>query len=71
MEMLKNWSNVMSGRGSGDDVGTLDQLKLMERFLWKTEEEGVTIIDTGSNPGMDENSGGIWCEGWADAIDVA
>ncbi len=38
---------MISGRGSGDDAGSgiLDQLKLMERFMWKTEEEDVTIID--------------------------
>jgi len=64
MELLKNRSDMFYGRSSGNDTGgcILDQLELKQRFMRKTRENGVTVVDTGCNEGMDENGGAVGCE---------
>lgn len=58
--------------GSGDDSGSGIEVKLkfMLGFMWKTQEEGGSVINTGKKQGVDENSGEVWCEGRVEAIDV-
>ena len=37
----------------------------------ETEEEGVTIIDAGSDQGVNKDGCAMGCEGWAEAVDIA
>lgn len=54
--------------GSGDDSGSGIEVKL--KFMWKTLEVGRLMINTGKKQGADENSGGVWCEGRVEAMNV-
>lgn len=36
----------------------------------KTKEEGVTVINRGGDQGVNKRRGGVWCEGWAEAIKI-
>ena len=40
----------------------MDQLELTQGFVRKTREDGVAIIDTGRNEGVDEDGGAFGCE---------
>ena len=72
VKLLKDRSDVINGRGSGDASGrVLDQLKLMDGLEWDTKEEGVTVIDAGSDQGVNKDGCAMGCEGWAEAVDVA
>ena len=57
MELIQNRGDVIDGGGSGDDTGSciLDQLQFPEEVLGETVEEGVTIIQAGSDEGVNED----------------
>ena len=48
---------MVDGRGSGNDTGSrvLDQLEFTEEILGETEEEGIAIVQAGSDKGMDQD----------------
>lgn len=51
MKLLENMSNIFFWIGSGNDMGSciLNQLRFMEKFVWKTREDRGTIIKTRCN----------------------
>jgi hypothetical protein len=70
VKLLKDRSDVINGGGSGDDVSgrVLDQLKLTDGLERDTKEEGVTVIDAGSDQGVNKDGCAMGCEGWAEAV---
>ena len=73
VKLLKDRSDVINGGGSGDDASgrVMDQLKLTDGLEGDTKEEGVTVIDAGSDQGVNKDGCAMGCEGWAEAVDVA
>ena len=73
VKLLKDRGDVINGGGSGDDAGSrvLDQLEFADGLEGETEEEGVTIIDAGSDQGVNKDGCAMGCEGWAEAVDIA
>ena len=61
--MGSQWSwcktgDVTDDRGSGDDAGSsvLDQLELMEEFVWETKKKGITVVQAGSDKKVNQDS---------------
>ena len=73
VKLLKDRGDVINGGGSGDDAcgRVLDQLEFADGLEGETEEEGVTVIDAGSDQGVNKDGCATGCEGWAEAVDVA
>ena len=65
VKLLKDRSEVINGGGSGDDAGgrVLDQLEFSDGLEGETEEEGVTVIDAGSDQGVNKGGCAMGCEG--------
>ena len=55
---------MFCGWGSGYNTGSrvLDQLVFMDRLVGYTREEGVAIINMGSDQGLYESCSAVGCE---------
>ena len=53
---------MVGGGGFCDNAGSciLDQLKFMEKFVWETKEEGITVVCAGSDEGVNQGGGAVW-----------
>ena len=73
VKLMKDRSDVINGGGSGDDAGgrVLDQLEFTDGLEGQTKEKGVTVIDAGSDQGVNKDGCAMGCDGWAEAVDVA
>ena len=49
----------------------MDQLELTQGFVRKTREDGVAIINTGCNEGVDEDGGAVGCEWRVETVKIA
>jgi len=60
VKLLKNWGDVLYGWCVSNDTCSriLNKLEFTEGFLWKTIQERITIIDSGSDKAMHKNSSG-------------
>ena len=60
--MLQGRSDVFNRRSSGYDMSccVLYQLEFVERFLQKTKEERVTVVQTGCDQGVYQDRSAGW-----------
>ena len=73
VKLLQNRCDVIDGWDPGDNAGgrVLNQLEFMDVLVGKTKEEGVAIVQTGCDQGVDQDGSGVGCKGWAETVDVA
>lgn len=61
--LLKDRSDVIDGRGSGDDASRgIDTLEFMDGLEKETKEKQAVVVDVGRNKGANKN-GGNWKDG--------
>ena len=73
MKLLENRCNVIDGWNPGGVAGGrgLNQLELMDGLMGKTKEQGVAIIQAGSDQSVYQDSSGVRRKGWTETVDVA
>lgn len=68
MEILKDWSDVLSGWSVSQQAGSrvLNILKFVELFEWEAVKEAIAIIKSGGDEGVNEDFSGREGEEWTE-----